>query len=1021
MIGARMDIAIDKQRLVLADFHDAHRGDTIIVCGCGESLNLLEQPERYVTIGVNDVGRRFTPDYLVVVNPRSQFSSERFSYVERSKARTLFTQVTDLGVPHPHVVHFGLGQYGGTDLSDPNVLPYTQNSPYVAVCLAALMGAKRIGLIGVDFTDNHFFGSTGAHPLAAQLSTIDEQYRRLGEALQGRGIEVVNLSPVSHLTAFPKKLLCEFARNGTQALDAPGYSHKRIFFVNYRFLSAGDVFATGLRRAAASLQLEAADSWWDDPGLEEKIREFNPDLIFVVHGRRFVQRWRDTFTRYRTAVWLVDEPYEVDDTASWSSTFDYVFLNDPATLSRHRNATYLPTAYDPELHFSDGRARDYNVGFVGGYNSVREQSLLALDEAGCLSYVVGGPWREPRLQNLSLAPNLPPAEVAELYRRTKIIVNVFREVHHYNRATIPASSLNPRIYEALACGAAVISEVRPEILEMFPELPTFSSNEQLITGVQELLATEDKRNDILFGSRVRLRDHTYATRLGTALAIAFPESRRHCPTPAVEIRHPVNVSRGSESFVILSALKSNGHVPGALHSTSALPKRNLIYHIWPVKGSLWSWNIEQLLQRIDIFNGRRIISIFHDERSEDAETVTRLLAGHGCEFVIARNDLRGESAVFGRLLDTLRTTENNEVTFYAHAKGVKYGSNVSWPVKKWAETLYRVNLDDWLSVKAQLNQYAMTGAFKMLGRFTAHRNIGDWHYSGTFFWFRNADVFARDYRNVPDFYGGVEAWPGVMFSARETGCLFLDSVHQLGYHERFWRDLGEPALGQWESRRQEISAPPDLEKPVGYDGYERPRLEQLPGEFDWWIQTIINEGVRSLLTIGAGEGGVEWHVARKFHEMGIDIAIDVVDISDRVELVQTLEYARNRFNQKIEFVKGDSSLKSTRERLQRRYDAVFIDSDHSFQGVSSDFELALAVNPRVIGLHDIVDLDWHAHARCCVSRIWGQLVKDYRTDERRSAEWGGIGIVWPRERKQQSFLQNGLTTATVYFMPETRE
>src|SRR5262249_15501076 len=158
---------------------------------------------------------------------------------------------------------------------------------------------------------------------------------------------------------------------GTPTLDTPESSHKRIFFVNYRFLSAGDVFATGLKRAAASLQLEAADSWWDDPGLEEKIRQFNPDLIFVVHGRRFVQRWRDKFARYRAAVWLVDEPYEVDDTASWSSTFDYVFLNDQATLSRHRNATYLPTAYDPGLHFSDGRARDYNVGFVGGYNSGR--------------------------------------------------------------------------------------------------------------------------------------------------------------------------------------------------------------------------------------------------------------------------------------------------------------------------------------------------------------------------------------------------------------------------------------------------------------------------------------------------------------------------------------------------------------------------------------------------------------------------------------------------------------------------
>jgi hypothetical protein len=46
------------------------------------------------------------------------------------------------------VVCFPLGQYGDTDNdNDGDVLHHTQNSPYVAVCLAAYMGAARIGLI----------------------------------------------------------------------------------------------------------------------------------------------------------------------------------------------------------------------------------------------------------------------------------------------------------------------------------------------------------------------------------------------------------------------------------------------------------------------------------------------------------------------------------------------------------------------------------------------------------------------------------------------------------------------------------------------------------------------------------------------------------------------------------------------------------------------------------------------------------------------------------------------------------
>ena len=73
--------------VTLATFRDVHQGQPIVVCGCGESLNLLEHPERYITIGVNDVGRLFDPTYLVVVNPRTQFKNDRFRYVEQSNAQ----------------------------------------------------------------------------------------------------------------------------------------------------------------------------------------------------------------------------------------------------------------------------------------------------------------------------------------------------------------------------------------------------------------------------------------------------------------------------------------------------------------------------------------------------------------------------------------------------------------------------------------------------------------------------------------------------------------------------------------------------------------------------------------------------------------------------------------------------------------------------------------------------------------------------------------------------------------------
>ncbi|NOG84208.1 MAG: hypothetical protein D8M57_18430 [Candidatus Scalindua sp. AMX11] len=195
----------------LSSFHKIHQGKSIIVCGCGTSLNELKSPEDFITIGVNDVGRLFDPTYLVVLNPRSQFTDDRYHYVETSKAEAIFTQL-ELGLDHPCVVRFELGQRGGTDFSNPNVLHYTQNSPYVALCLAVHMGAKKIGLIGVDFTDNHFFSKTGRHHLARELPRIDKEYLLLAEALEHRGIELVNLSVESCLTSIRKESFITFSQ-----------------------------------------------------------------------------------------------------------------------------------------------------------------------------------------------------------------------------------------------------------------------------------------------------------------------------------------------------------------------------------------------------------------------------------------------------------------------------------------------------------------------------------------------------------------------------------------------------------------------------------------------------------------------------------------------------------------------------------------------------------------------------------------------------------------------------------------
>jgi hypothetical protein len=344
------------------------------------------------------------------------------------------------------------------------------------------------------------------------------------------------------------------------------------------------------------------------------------------------------------------------------------------------------------------------------------------------------------------------------------------------------------------------------------------------------------------------------------------------------------------------------------------------------------------------------------------------------------------------MLEKVKSLDPNEVTFYGHAKGVKFEPNVLLPVMRWAEALYEGALDDWLTVRDHLQQFAMTGCFKRYGRYPNHRNLADWHYSGTYFWLRNADVFSRNYADVPQFYGGVEIWPGLLFRKEETGYLLVDDLSDHLYSINFWLKFAESERERCESRKQ-VSPPPDLLQPLPYKGYTAPRMEQLPDEFEWWVELLLKERVSRILTIGSRQGGVEWHLAREFFEQNRKLEITAIEKDPHPELWQTFRDAEARLGQTLRLVVGDSTDDSIRSKLADQYDAVFIDGDHSYKACASDFRLAKSLKPKLIGFHDIVDSDWHTVTQCCVSRLWSELSQSYRTVEKTSQDWAGIGVV----------------------------
>ena len=185
-------------------FVGLHKGESFIICGCGVSINNFNPDEISILFGVNDINRKIKTKYLLCVNEVHTFKRGRFQYIENHNSDYIFTQIKHLPINRPETaVYFQLGDRDSVSIDNIGRIDFTANSPYMAAIIAYQMGASKIGLIGIDLTEHHFFEQTGKHLLTDRHLIVDNEYRKLGEALKNKGVKIANLSSISKITSCP--------------------------------------------------------------------------------------------------------------------------------------------------------------------------------------------------------------------------------------------------------------------------------------------------------------------------------------------------------------------------------------------------------------------------------------------------------------------------------------------------------------------------------------------------------------------------------------------------------------------------------------------------------------------------------------------------------------------------------------------------------------------------------------------------------------------------------------------------
>jgi predicted O-methyltransferase YrrM len=173
-------------------------------------------------------------------------------------------------------------------------------------------------------------------------------------------------------------------------------------------------------------------------------------------------------------------------------------------------------------------------------------------------------------------------------------------------------------------------------------------------------------------------------------------------------------------------------------------------------------------------------------------------------------------------------------------------------------------------------------------------------------------------------------------------------------------------------------------------------LVQVPSEVSQFLSFLRAERPRRVLEIGTADGGTLYLLAWASASDARLLSLDLRTYSpERTRLFDAFAGSR----QEVVTRRADSQLEATRDEVSSFFrgeplDVLFIDGDHTYEGVRRDYELyaPLVRSGGVIAFHDIVDGPETSVGG--VPRFWRAIRAslDESTEIVESWDLGGYGI-----------------------------
>lgn len=178
-------------------------------------------------------------------------------------------------------------------------------------------------------------------------------------------------------------------------------------------------------------------------------------------------------------------------------------------------------------------------------------------------------------------------------------------------------------------------------------------------------------------------------------------------------------------------------------------------------------------------------------------------------------------------------------------------------------------------------------------------------------------------------------------------------------------------------------------------------MAQVPTEMREFTEWLKDRDIKSVLEIGVFKGGTCACWKGLFPDAYV-LGIDIGTGSDYLVRDGSLFGLQKRYG--FELMLGSNSrLPETFGKVKdKRFDFIFIDGNHSYEAVKSDYEMyrPLVREKGIMVFHDIKDTEFQRMHGCFVGVFWDDLksgvfgdhsVKEFIDPDE---DWGGIGVVF---------------------------